>query len=185
MYAGTRAQGAAERVSRPWDTPCLGTSAPLSPQVRGSGRRSGGGTIDRRSAAPPVHPQDGSARYLPLWYAGRPVRESGSHPRVLRDNGKTYGRGLYPQRPRALGADDGAGAGSERRTAGHGGAECLWLRPVYGRPGISLRRGTPGGCRRSDRKSTRLNSSHTVISYAVFCLKKKKKLECYLVFGSR
>src|SRR5260221_6929109 len=29
--------------------------------------------------------------------------------------------------------------------------------------------------RRLDRKSTRLNSSHTVISYAVFCLKKKKK----------
>src|SRR5260221_3132716 len=28
--------------------------------------------------------------------------------------------------------------------------------------------------RASDRKSTRLNSSHTVISYAVFCLKKKK-----------
>src|SRR5438034_8183491 len=28
---------------------------------------------------------------------------------------------------------------------------------------------------RADRKSTRLNSSHTVISYAVFCLKKKKK----------
>src|SRR5260221_4478231 len=27
-----------------------------------------------------------------------------------------------------------------------------------------------------DRKSTRLNSSHTVISYAVFCLKKKKKM---------
>src|SRR5437588_7908349 len=29
---------------------------------------------------------------------------------------------------------------------------------------------------RGDRKSTRLNSSHTVISYAVFCLKKKKVL---------
>src|SRR5947207_8917071 len=28
--------------------------------------------------------------------------------------------------------------------------------------------------REEDRKSTRLNSSHTVISYAVFCLKKKK-----------
>src|SRR5256885_5411974 len=28
-----------------------------------------------------------------------------------------------------------------------------------------------------DRKSTRLNSSHLVISYAVFCLKKKKKLQ--------
>src|SRR5438132_5038399 len=31
-----------------------------------------------------------------------------------------------------------------------------------------------GYCQK-DRKSTRLNSSHTVISYAVFCLKKKKK----------
>src|SRR5437879_8814354 len=44
-------------------------------------------------------------------------------------------------------------------------------------PGGSLRRG--GGRRRRgwprDRKSTRLNSSHRCISYAVFCLKKKKK----------
>src|SRR5476649_432792 len=31
-----------------------------------------------------------------------------------------------------------------------------------------------GHSRVADRKSTRLNSSHTVISYAVFCLKKKK-----------
>src|SRR3989442_2865475 len=30
-----------------------------------------------------------------------------------------------------------------------------------------------------DRKSTRLNSSHVRISYAVFCLKKKKPTECY------
>src|SRR5438034_7965748 len=30
-------------------------------------------------------------------------------------------------------------------------------------------------CGAGDRKSTRLNSSHTVISYAVFCLKKKKQ----------
>src|SRR5258708_28234674 len=29
--------------------------------------------------------------------------------------------------------------------------------------------------KRADRKSTRLNSSHQIISYAVFCLKKKKK----------
>src|SRR5438552_11468718 len=28
-----------------------------------------------------------------------------------------------------------------------------------------------------DRKSTRLNSSHQIISYAVFCLKKKKRVE--------
>src|SRR5260221_2211681 len=33
---------------------------------------------------------------------------------------------------------------------------------------------------KKDRKSTRLNSSHTVISYAVFCLKKKKKNKTYL-----
>src|SRR5438034_1619853 len=32
-------------------------------------------------------------------------------------------------------------------------------------------------CRARDRKSTRLNSSHTVISYAVFCLKKKNKTQ--------
>src|SRR5205085_9046452 len=32
---------------------------------------------------------------------------------------------------------------------------------------------------RSDRKSTRLNSSHSQISYAVFCLKKKKKKKNY------
>src|SRR5256885_12537413 len=31
------------------------------------------------------------------------------------------------------------------------------------------------GSNKGDRKSTRLNSSHLVISYAVFCLKKKKK----------
>src|SRR5256885_7546744 len=46
------------------------------------------------------------------------------------------------------------------------------------RPRLGLHR--PGKMRRPDphtrdRKSTRLNSSHLVISYAVFCLKKKKK----------
>src|SRR2546422_3592245 len=34
---------------------------------------------------------------------------------------------------------------------------------------------SPGDRPRLDRKSTRLNSSHGYISYAVFCLKKKKK----------
>src|SRR2546422_9630487 len=34
-----------------------------------------------------------------------------------------------------------------------------------------------GAARHPDRKSTRLNSSHGYISYAVFCLKKKKKKE--------
>src|SRR5436190_12831263 len=38
------------------------------------------------------------------------------------------------------------------------------------------RAGEGKAVRRPDRKSTRLNSSHTVISYAVFCLKKKKNI---------
>src|SRR2546427_4315190 len=43
---------------------------------------------------------------------------------------------------------------------------------------ITLRRRFPRAHTASsrDRKSTRLNSSHSQISYAVFCLKKKKKL---------
>src|SRR2546430_3655242 len=36
------------------------------------------------------------------------------------------------------------------------------------------------GASTSDRKSTRLNSSHSQISYAVFCLKKKKKQDVRL-----
>src|SRR5438309_8574798 len=56
----------------------------------------------------------------------------------------------------------------------------------------SLTMGDPGGtciktmrdCRQeSDRKSTRLNSSHSSISYAVFCLKKKILVDVYAAFG--
>src|SRR2546426_9821653 len=48
------------------------------------------------------------------------------------------------------------------------------------RPGAPAEPAPPGrrcprGSKPRDRKSTRLNSSHLVISYAVFCLKKKKK----------
>src|SRR3712207_8217522 len=35
---------------------------------------------------------------------------------------------------------------------------------------------------RADRKSTRLNSSHANISYAVFCLKKKKNQHCCFLY---
>src|SRR2546426_8297649 len=42
--------------------------------------------------------------------------------------------------------------------------------PIWRLNSASFRRGPP----QTDRKSTRLNSSHLVISYAVFCLKKKK-----------
>src|SRR5205807_7190524 len=52
---------------------------------------------------------------------------------------------------------------------------CAQIRGVYG-PGGGGGGGGPGGAggaAGTDRKSTRLNSSHLVISYAVFCLKKK------------
>src|SRR5256885_7313472 len=39
----------------------------------------------------------------------------------------------------------------------------------------TVRRNSTRDWKLGDRKSTRLNSSHLVISYAVFCLKKKKK----------
>src|SRR5947208_8222654 len=47
------------------------------------------------------------------------------------------------------------------------------LKPELRTSPHELRHGVqPSGC--TDRKSTRLNSSHQIISYAVFCLKKKK-----------
>src|SRR5690348_17893139 len=67
--------------------------------------------------------------------------------------------GRSHQHHAALGGDgDGLAAGSGR-AVGDGGEHAR-------RPGFSRAR---------DRKSTRLNSSHPSISYAVFCLKKKKK----------
>src|SRR5215813_15299521 len=51
-------------------------------------------------------------------------------------------------------------------------------RPRRGAPSPGRRGGT---ARTGDRKSTRLNSSHVRISYAVFCLKKKKTRKRYLL----
>src|SRR5436190_23662454 len=55
--------------------------------------------------------------------------------------------------------------GAERPERGAGDPEARGAR----------QEGVDDAARGLDRKSTRLNSSHTVISYAVFCLKKKKK----------
>src|SRR2546426_6276738 len=55
------------------------------------------------------------------------------------------------------------GRGGERRRAGEGQAPRRVRQPAPSLPRAA-----------QDRKSTRLNSSHLVISYAVFCLKKKK-----------
>src|SRR5256885_3722898 len=50
--------------------------------------------------------------------------------------------------------------------------DATWMAKLYNFLGLSV------GINLPDRKSTRLNSSHLVISYAVFCLKKKKKQTC-------
>src|SRR5438132_3496108 len=64
---------------------------------------------------------------------------------------------------------------------------CIWSElyaelAIGAMPKTLLKTATPSGGHPApvvgshrDRKSTRLNSSHTVISYAVFCLKKKSK----------
>src|SRR5205807_4731321 len=80
------------------------------------------------------------------------------------------------------------GAGAGRHLGGGRGAHHRRIRSARPRRsahadqrihGPALRRAIPRRwtvlLRERDRKSTRLNSSHLVISYAVFCLKKKKK----------
>src|SRR5690606_39738842 len=93
-------------------------------------------------------------------------------------------------------ADPGAGAadppghrrspGSARAAVGCpdagqpvSGDPCVQLRPEHlrlpGQPGSDALPDVLPDPRWLDRKSTRLNSSHVKISYAVFCLKKKKR----------
>src|SRR5688572_31964258 len=57
---------------------------------------------------------------------------------------------------------------------GHGVLKCVRVRVLKSGKRIAVHRFDNSGFGR-DRKSTRLNSSHSQISYAVFCLKKKKK----------
>src|SRR5690606_40108105 len=75
------------------------------------------------------------------------------------------GRALRPGAAHARGnSDGGAGGGpAGERLDGRTGHEPLGRRSL-------------GHGREADRKSTRLNSSHVKISYAVFCLKKKNKI---------
>src|SRR6266568_2800744 len=66
-----------------------------------------------------------------------------------------------------------------RRRAEHPRSFLSARRPAYDSPvpaGDATRRRRAPRPRSEDRKSTRLNSSHSSISYAVFCLKKKKNI---------
>src|SRR5438874_9975184 len=72
-----------------------------------------------------------------------------------------------------------AGAGLDRDHLGGPGAPLALVRRL--RQGTLRNPQTPRPRHgRPDRKSTRLNSSHVEISYAVFCLKKKKKTKSHL-----
>src|SRR5207249_11951402 len=68
-------------------------------------------------------------------------------------------------------------AGREAPARGHHGDRRRHLRRIDQRARLGERRRAGGANRKGDRKSTRLNSSHVSISYAVFCLKKKKKTQ--------
>src|SRR3712207_8276106 len=72
--------------------------------------------------------------------------------------------------PREAVAAAGGGGGVPGGGGSRRGALAV-VGAIPGRADADLRR---MGARRVDRKSTRLNSSHANISYAVFCLKKKK-----------
>src|SRR3712207_8074334 len=78
-----------------------------------------------------------------------------------------------PEGPRGGGArrrgDELPGVHEDRAAAGGAG------HGHHGDPDVHLRlERVPAGGDAQDRKSTRLNSSHANISYAVFCLQKKK-----------
>src|SRR3712207_6905350 len=76
---------------------------------------------------------------------------------------------------RSVSAPVGATVTSSGLEVGEGTGS-WWQTPACAGSGAAGRGGLGGGRRGGrDRKSTRLNSSHANISYAVFCLKKKKK----------
>src|SRR5690242_21487115 len=99
---------------------------------------------------------DGAARLTPLFAE---TARLGMPALAMTDHGNLYGAYDFYQQARAAGVKPILGC------------------ETYVTPGTDRRdrtrvRWAEGG----DRKSTRLNSSHMSISYAVFCLKKKKKL---------
>src|SRR2546422_6221662 len=71
-----------------------------------------------------------------------------------------------------------ASAGVVLGTAANGQVKrCGLLRDLLGPVDFRLAPADLETLKRGDRKSTRLNSSHGYISYAVFCLKKKKNIQ--------
>src|SRR5690606_40535774 len=97
----------------------------------------------------------------------QPAQEGG---RLALGRGPPCGTDVRAEREGARAAVRGADQDEARQLRGarRGRVGCQ-------RQAVELPRGEPVGREDEDRKSTRLNSSHVKISYAVFCLKKKKK----------
>src|SRR2546430_9965652 len=74
----------------------------------------------------------------------------------------------------ALPISQGVHPARAQRESWHRGRAAAW--PDRGHRSAAARPGRRRRTHRRDRKSTRLNSSHSQISYAVFCLKKKNKM---------
>src|SRR5438132_10448403 len=90
---------------------------------------------------------------------------------------------LFPYRtlfrsPQCLCERPGIASSPHNPAQGRSVEPMLQIRHVALRHRFTLRAALPHVAN-EDRKSTRLNSSHTVISYAVFCLKKKKETTNY------
>src|SRR5215204_6658374 len=127
----------------------------------------------RAALAGRAHRREGDAAQREV-EVGRGADDRGVVAAELQD-----GAGKARREPRPdLAAHGGRAGRRDDRHAGVVDEDLADLAPADQHLGQSLGRvaearpRTPG---QRDRKSTRLNSSHTVISYAVFCLKKKKK----------
>src|SRR6266496_4408953 len=131
----------------------------------------------------------------PEWRGPRPADNQGRRQETARLPHWLAGR-LVPPRPHLVGSRDAAPlphpdhaqrlAGS--LVSGDQRAAKVVLAEVVGEvvqcPAAAVRHRCPRSAAR-DRKSTRLNSSHVEISYAVFCLKKKKKKKNTLPFPTK
>src|SRR3989454_208343 len=122
------------------------------PRVRGASQepvRRGLGSIRLGEKKHPLH-----SRYLSDGVAALRAENAGAQGRRLRRHDDPAGRDAHVHRASGQTGPGGVPSSQTARLQPH------------------LSRGERAG---RDRKSTRLNSSHLVISYAVFCLKKKKK----------
>src|SRR5207253_10365850 len=99
---------------------------------------------------------------------------------LLTETAPTQSRPSFPTR-RSSDLRPRHGAGSPGESGSHSSNRACRLFRIFivaspllpGADRLGRRAGRSSDIRKTDRKSTRLNSSHVAISYAVFCLKKK------------